>query len=150
MAQNLKVLGVGQDPSTIDSGSTKQYNVPTNPKFTSEGTFSSSISNGVEQTRLYSLIYPNHLTSAVSSGEFTEVGVSSSNTIRFNLATTNGSRIKCYDFNTGEGISLGSANYDSEYHYFVLIHAKNHLKHHFLEHSFDLQNHSLKYSYYLH
>ncbi len=131
MAQNLKVFGVGK--IAVDTQSTDQYNVPTNPKFTAEGTFSSSIraSDSVEQTRLYSLIYPNHLTSAVSNGEFTEVGTSTANTIRFNLATTNGSRIKCYDANTGTGVILDSTNYDSDYYYFVLIHAKNHLKHHF-------------------
>ena len=131
MAQNLNVFGVAE--TTVDTQSTEQYNVPTNPKFTAEGTFSSSLraSDNVEQTRLYSLIYPSHLTSAVASGEFTEVGTSASNTIRFNLATTNGSRIKCYDENTGTGVKLDSTNYDSDHHYFVLIHAKNHLKHHF-------------------
>jgi len=131
MAQNLKVFGVGK--TTVNSQSTDQRNVPTNPKFTAESTFSSSLraSDGVEQTRFYSLIYPNHLTSAVANGEFTEVGTSTANTIRFNLATTNGSRIKCYDANTGTGVKLDSTNYDSDHYYFVLIHAKNHLKHHF-------------------
>lgn len=131
MAQNLKVFGIGE--TAVDTQSSDQYNVPTNPKFTAEGTFSSSLraSDNVEQTRLYSLIYPSHLTSGVASGEFTEVGTSTANTIRFNLATTNGSRIKCYDENTGTGVKLDSTNYDSDHHYFVLIHAKNHLKHHF-------------------
>lgn len=136
MPTNPKIFELGA--TTVDTASTGNKNVPTNPKFTTQTQYSSSLraSDSVEQTRLYTIIFPDHYFNATSaatitSGSFTEVGTSTANTIRFNLSTTSGSRIHCYDNNNGTGVLLNTTNYDEDYHYFVLIYANDHLKHHF-------------------
>ena len=136
MPTNPKIFELGA--TSVDSQGRGNQRTPTNPKFTTQTQYSSSLraSDSVEQTRLYTIIFPDHYfgtTSAatITSGSFTEVGTSTANTIRFNLSTTSGSKIHCYDNNNGTGILLNTTNYDEDYHYFVLIYANDHLKHHF-------------------
>ena len=100
------------------------YNTPTNPLIESNSSFATFGSTD----RLFTLIYPDDST---SSETFVEVGTSTENTERNNLQTTKGFRIKCYDSITTTGVQLTGANYDSNYHYFVLVHSDDHLKHHF-------------------
>ncbi len=97
------------------------YNTPTNPRVRNDNTHSST-------DRLFTLIYPDDST---SSETFVEVGTSTVNTERNNLTNTAGYRIKCYDSIFQEGVQLTGGNYDSDYHYFVLIHSDNSKKHHF-------------------
>ena len=113
----IKVFQKGE--TTFSSGN--GYKTPTNPLIESDTTF------GLED-RLFTLVYPNDST---SSETFVEVGTSTENTERDNLQTTKGFRIKCYDSITTTGVQLSGANYDSDYHYFVLVHSDDHLKHHF-------------------
>tara|TARA_R100000951_G_scaffold40639_2_gene34428 strand:+ start:34717 stop:41325 length:6609 start_codon:yes stop_codon:yes gene_type:complete len=134
MPTNPKVFELGA--TSVDSQGRGNQRTPTNPKFTTQTQYSSSLraSDSVEQTRLYTIIFPDHYfgttgSAAITSGSFTEVGTSTANTIRFNLSTTSGSKIHCYD--KGTGVLLNSTNYDEDYNYFVLIYANDHLKHHF-------------------
>ena len=113
----IKVFQKGE--TTFSSGN--GYKTPTNPLIESNTSFSST-------DRLFTLIYPDDST---SSETFVEVGTSTENTERNNLQTTKGFRIKCYDSLTTTGVQLTGGNYDSDYHYFVLIHSDDHLKHHF-------------------
>jgi hypothetical protein len=113
----IKVFQKGE----TDIAQANGYNTPTNPLIESNTSFSST-------DRLFTLIYPDDST---SSETFVEVGTSTENTERNNLQTTKGFRIKCYDSLTTTGVQLTGGNYDSDYHYFVLIHSDDHLKHHF-------------------
>ena len=97
------------------------YNTPTNPLVRNDDSHSST-------DRLFTLIYPDDST---SSETFVEVGASTVNTERNNLTNTAGYRIKCYDSISQEGVQLTGVNYDSDYHYFVLIHSDDSKKHHF-------------------
>jgi len=105
--------------TTFSSGN--GYKTPTNPLIESNTSFGST-------DRLFTLIYPDDST---SSETFVEVGTSSENTERNNLQTTKGFRIKCFDSITSTGVQLTGGDYDSTFHYFVLIHSDDHLKHHF-------------------
>jgi len=134
MPTNPKIFELGA--TSVDSQGRGNQRTPTNPKFTTESQYSSSLraSDSVEQTRLYTIIFPDQYFgttsgATITSGSFTEVDTSTANTIRFNLSTTSGSKIHCYD--KGTGVLLNTTNYDEDYHYFVLIYANDHLKHHF-------------------
>lgn len=95
------------------------YNVPTNPKLTTESTHST------EGDRLFTIIYPDDSTVET----ITEYG-GLVNTSYNNLETTSGYKIKCYDSASQEGVLFNVSDL-STYNYFVLIHSDNHLLHHF-------------------
>lgn len=111
----LKAFQTGQ---TVVS-SVFNYNVPTNPKLTTESTFSGD-------KRLFTVIYPDD----TSLDTITEFG-SSANTSYSNLETTEGFRIKCYDSASQEGIQFNPSASDlTNNDYYVLIHADDENKHH--------------------
>lgn len=103
------------------------YDVPTNPHMNLAKSLSST-------DRLYTGIFESDSNISL---EFREVGTSTANTERENLANTEGYRIKCYDAQSGEGFQLvgTTSNYsDSDftnYHYFVLLHSDDKNLHHF-------------------
>ena len=103
------------------------YDVPTNPHMNLAKTLSST-------DRIFTGIFSDDSNDTIV---FNEVGTSTSNTERENLAATEGYKIKCYDTNSGEGVQLIDAtnNYSdsafSEHHYFVLLHSDNSSLHHF-------------------
>ena len=109
----LKAFQTGQ---TVVS-SVFNYNVPTNPKLTTETGFSGD-------KRLFTVIYPDD----TSLDTITEFG-SSANTSYSNLETTEGFRIKCYDSASQEGIQFNPTDWDNinkvftTNDYYVLIHA---------------------------
>lgn len=103
------------------------YQVPTNPHINIVKTLSST-------DRLYTAIFSDDSNTALT---IDEVGTSTANTERQNLANTEGYKIKCYDSATDEGVKLidATSNYSdanfTDYHYFVLLHSDDHNKHHF-------------------
>ncbi len=103
------------------------YQVPTNPHINIVKTLSST-------DRLYTAIFPDDSNTALT---IDEVGTSTANTERQNLANTEGYKIKCYDSATDEGVKLidATSNYSdadfTNYHYFILLHSDDHNKHHF-------------------
>ena len=103
------------------------YDVPTNPHMNLAKSLSST-------DRLYTGIFADDSNSTLT---FNEVGTTTANTERQNLANTEGYKIKCYDAATDEGVKLidATSNYtDSDFttsHYFVLLHSDNHNLHHF-------------------
>jgi hypothetical protein len=107
------------------TGSTSAYNfdVPTNPKMTTQSTFSA----GTDV--LYSAIYTD------DSEETVINEIVSSATLQAeyeNLSVTKGFNIHCFDTVSSVGKDLSSiASTIDDYYYFVLIHSDNHLKHHF-------------------
>ena len=107
------------------TGSTSAYNfdVPTNPKMTTQSTFSA----GTEV--LYSAIYTD------DSEETVINEIVSSATLQAeyeNLSVTKGFNIHCFDTVSSVGKDLSSiASTIDDYYYFVLIHSDDHLKHHF-------------------
>lgn len=114
------------------TGSTTAYNfdVPTNPKMTTQRSVTSYTAGDV----LFSAIYTD------DSEESAYHEVISSATLQAeyeNLSVTKGYNIHCFDTVSSTGVSLatidaatGSPNINTHY-YFVLIHSDNHLKHHF-------------------
>ena len=110
----VKAYKSGTTTITSDYG----WNVPTNPRLTTESTFSTS-------TRLYTIIYPDDTTDE----DITEFGGVANNPYN-NLETTEGFRIKCYDSASEEGVLFNPADWDTK-DYFVLLHADDHNKHHF-------------------
>ena len=117
----------GAISSRIFSFSQVNYDVPTNPHINLAKTLSST-------DRIFTGIFSDDSNETII---FNEVGTSTSNTERENLATTEGYRIKCYDSVEDEGVQLIDAtnNYSdsafSERHYFVLLHSDNSSLHHF-------------------
>ncbi len=107
------------------TGSTSAYNfdVPTNPKMTTQSTFSA----GTDV--LYSAIYTD------DSEETVINEIVSSATLQAeyeNLSVTKGFNIHCFDTVSSVGKDLSSiASTIDDYYYFVLVHSDNHLKHHF-------------------
>jgi len=107
------------------TGSTSAYNfdVPTNPKMTTQSTF------GAGTDVLYSAIYTD------DSEETVINEIVSSATLQAeyeNLSVTKGFNIHCFDTVSSVGKDLSSiASTIDDYYYFVLIHSDNHLKHHF-------------------
>jgi len=103
------------------------YDVPTNPHINLAKTLSST-------DRIFTGIFADDTNGTI---RFNEVGTSTSNTERENLATTEGYRIKCYDSIIDEGVQLidstdhYSASAFSLHHYFVLLHSDNSSLHHF-------------------
>jgi hypothetical protein len=103
------------------------YDVPTNPHMNLAKTLSST-------DRLYTGIFGDDSNTSL---EFREVGTTTANTERENLATTEGYKIKCYDSQNSAGVQLidATTNYsDSDFstnHYFVLLHSDDHNLHHF-------------------
>lgn len=91
------------------------YNVPTNPRFTTFNTYSGT-------DRLFTVIYEQ-------SPDNTETFVSQGGEIS-NLSTTSGFEIHCYDSATNTGQRLNTIDLDTD-NYYVLIHSDNHLLHHF-------------------
>ena len=111
----LKAFQTGQ---TVVS-SVFNYNVPTNPKLTTESAFSGD-------KRLFTVIYPDDS----SFDTITEFG-SSANTSYSNLETTEGFRIKCFDSASQEGIQFNPSASDLlNNDYYVLIHADDEDRHH--------------------
>jgi len=109
----VKAYKAGATTITSDYG----WNVPTNPRLTTESTFSN--------TRLYTIIYPDDTTDE----DITEFGGVANNPYN-NLENTEGFRIKCYDSASEEGVLFNPADWDTK-DYFVLLHADDHNKHHF-------------------
>ena len=103
------------------------YDVPTNPHMNLAKTLSST-------DRLYTGIFGDDSNTSL---EFREVGTTTANTERENLATTEGYKIKCFDFISNTGVQLidATTNYsDSDFssnYYFVLIHSDDENLHHF-------------------
>ena len=103
------------------------YDVPTNPHINLAKTLSST-------DRIFTGIFADDTNGTI---RFNEVGTSTSNKERENLATTEGYRIKCYNSATDEGVQLidatnhYSASAFSLHHYFVLLHSDNSSLHHF-------------------
>ena len=103
------------------------YDVPTNPHMNLAKTLSST-------DRLYTGIFGSDSNTSL---EFREVGTTTANTERENLATTEGYKIKCFDFISNTGVQLidATTNYsDSDFssnYYFVLIHSDDENLHHF-------------------
>ena len=112
---SLKAFQTGQ----TSVSSVFNYNVPTNPKLTTESTFSGD-------KRLFTVIYPDDS----NLDTITEFG-SSANTSYSNLETTEGFRIKCFDSASQEGIQFNPSTSDlASNDYYVLIHADDENKHH--------------------
>jgi len=120
----IKVFQKGE----TDFAQANGYNTPTNPLIESNSSFADGTTSPFMEERLFTLIYPDDSTSTET---FVEVGTSTENTERNNLQATKGFRIKCFDSVTSTGVQLTGGNYDSDYHYFVLVHSDDHLKHHF-------------------
>ena len=119
----IKLYNKGSDSVSTDFN----YNVPTNPRITTESTYSST-------TRIFSILYPEEPSSAES---FSEV-ISSAGllTTYYNLTATKGFRIRCYESLSQTGISLSSISKDSNGrpdtdYYFVLIYSNDENMHHF-------------------
>ena len=91
------------------------YNVPTNPRFTTFDTYSGT-------DRLFTVIYEQ-------TPDATETFVSQGGEIS-NLSTTSGFEIHCYDSATNTGQRLNTIDLDTD-NYYVLIYSDNHLLHHF-------------------
>ena len=103
------------------------YDVPTNPHINLVKTLTST-------DRIFTGIFSDDTNTDII---FNEVGTSTSNTERENLATTEGYRIKCYNSVENVGVQLidSTNNYSaaafSQHHYFVLLHSDNSSLHHF-------------------
>ena len=117
----------GAISSRMFSFSQVNYDVPTNPHINLAKTLSST-------DRMYAAIFSDDSNATLS---FDEVGTTTANTERENLANTRGYRIKCFDTHTNTGVQLidSTTNYtDSDFstsHYFVLLHSDDHNLHHF-------------------
>jgi hypothetical protein len=108
------------------------YDIPTNPRISLVDSLSST-------DRLYTGVFSDDSNSTIT---FKEVGYTSGRGINYendNLESSEGYRIKCYDYTTDTGIQLkdsaSTPNYtdalfDSN-HFFVLLHSDDHLLHHF-------------------
>jgi hypothetical protein len=93
------------------------YNVPTNPRFT-------TFNKASYTSPLYTIIYEQ-----APSGS-AETFVLQGGAEFSNLENTNGYQIKCYDSFSQTGLDLSSIDLDTDY-YFVLIHSDDYLQHHF-------------------
>ena len=111
----LKLYNKGSSSVSTDFN----YNVPTNPRITTESTYSST-------TRIFSILYPDD-----STRESFEEVVSSAGLLTeySNLTTTKGFRIRCYDSLSQTGIqssiSKDSNGIPDTNYYFVLIHSND-------------------------
>lgn len=112
----LSQTATGTNPITATFNKTN-YNVPTNPRFT-------TFNNGSYTSFLYTIIYEQ---APLGSAEtfVLQGGAEFSN-----LENTNGYQIKCYDSFSQTGLDLSSIDLTTDY-YFVLIHSDDYLQHHF-------------------